>query len=162
MIEAQSNYIASQARAMADMRRSKEGMERRIEGLEDQLDNTRAVDAERLRARDARIRQLEEDLAAANHTVDLVRAQPRHGDIADAFEELRGSVYLLFEDQNTELRVLEHAARLSTHDLVVMSVENSITELRELCAMDVHSVRMAVDRLEVLVQDGANTAGHGV
>lgn len=76
VIEAQSRCIMDRESMMADLRRSGRMMERKITGLEDWLDNIRTVD-EKLRARDARIRQLEEELTTAARTINAARLRSK-------------------------------------------------------------------------------------
>lgn len=144
VIESQSRYIQDREHILTDMRQAGRTMERKIRGLEDQLDSTKTVDQERLRARDARISQLDD------------------GVIGDAVDAVRSNIMMLVEKQDEEICNLEGAVGLSNGGLdnyLTLAMEASIIEMRKTCAREVQFLKMAVNKLEALVKAAAHTAG---
>ncbi|KUI53389.1 hypothetical protein VP1G_00673 [Cytospora mali] len=159
-IERQYHYIEDLERVMIDMRQSGRIMERKIRGLEDQLDNIRIVDEERLRARDARISQLKEELANFYSDIGALQAHIRDGELADAVEGLRSNIMVLVEELDKHIYNLEAAVDLGIGDLeeyVISEMEKVINEMRRTCVREVQSVKMAVNRVGDLVQAAGRT-----
>lgn len=162
IIESQSRYIQDRENLLTDMRQEGRTMERKIRGLEDQLDSTRAVYQERLRARDARISQLEEELANINQIVRDVRADLNDGVIGDAVDAVRSNIMMLVEKHDEEIRNLEGVVGLNNGGLdnyLALSMEASIIEMRRTCAREVQFLKMAVNKLEALVKAAARIVG---
>lgn len=162
IIESQSRYIEDREHMLTDMRHSGQTMERKIRGLEDQLDNIRTVDQERLRARDARISQLEEELEITSKIVRAVRADLNDGEIGDAVDGLRSNILMLVEKQDEAIRDLEGAVSLRNGGLdnyLALAMESSIIEMGKTCAREVQSLKMAVNKLEALVKAAARRVG---
>lgn len=143
MIEAQSRYIERRQQVIADMRCSRTDLELRIQDLEDQLNDTRAVNGERIRAQDARIWQLEEELTRIHD----------NGELGDAIDELRCDINVLIEEQDRKLRNLENVFDLYQDGLggsPIIAMRNGIDEMRNTFAK-VRCVEVDVDKLERFV-----------
>lgn len=158
IIESQSRYIEDLEHTMADMHQSRRTMEQRTRGLEDQLENMIAVDGERLRARDGRISQLEEELTTSNGTIRAVLADLNDGEFDHTVNALRSRIIALVEVQDRKINDLEVAVGRRNgrlEEYLVPATENSLTEMRKASAREVQSVKMAVNKLEALVHKAA-------